>query len=383
MDKPFIQPDMAIALSISGGTSIPGFYSHIKYFGGLESLMRQSDQTLLSQHGIGKSGLQKLRSSKQVDLQSATKGMNQAGIVPLVHGHPGYPTALYEGVTDPPPVLFVKGCTDVFDGVGVAVVGTRRPSPYGERITRQIAADLGRYPFIVISGLATGIDGIAHQSCILAEGRTVAVLAHGLHTVHPSAHRPLAHSILNHGGALIAEYPPGTQAQKHTFVPRNRIIAGLGAATIIVEGGNKSGARHTSDFALDYGRVVLAIPGRTTDPMSALPNQLIREGRAEVCRDLADLLVSLPLHMDHGIRKAMDARVKILSRKAEKVLKRLGSDAGIVFKQIGNDPLHVDQLCTATGLNTSVVLTIMLQLEIEGIVEQLPGMRYVSNLQTR
>ncbi len=383
MDRPLLQPDEAIALSISGGTSIPGFASLIRTFGDLDSLMRQSDQTLLNQPGIGKSGLHKLRSSKKVDLQSATTRIKRAGIVPLVHGHPGYPAALYEGMTDPPLVLYAKGCTDVFAETGVAVVGTRRPSLYGERVTRQIAEDLGRFPFIVISGLATGIDGIAHRSCITAEGRTVAVLAHGLHTVHPSAHRPLAHSILNHGGALIAEYPPGTQAQKHTFVPRNRIIAGLSAATIVVEGGIKSGARHTSDFALDYGRVVLAVPGRTTDPMSALPNQLIREGRAEVCRDLADLLVSLPLHMDDGIREAMNAQAQILSRKAEKVLKKLGSDAEIVFKQIGNDPLHVDQLCTATGLSSPAVLTILLQLEIEGIVEQLPGMRYVSNLQTR
>jgi len=209
----------------------------------------------------------------------------------------------------------------------------------------------------------------------------VAVLAHGLQTVQPSAHRPLAHSILDGGGALISEYPLGVEAKKHTFVPRNRIIAGLSTAVVVVEGGAGSGARHTAEFAFEYGRVVLAVPGRPTDSQSALPNQLIRDRRAELCRGLEDVLASLPLHTVDGVQREIDKRARALVRRAERVLKVLGPDARTVFEQLGSEPRHVDDICGTTGLSASTVLALLLRMEIEGLVEQLPGTRYVPNLQ--
>ena len=381
MSGQLFEPHEALALSLSGGTSIPRLASIIERYGNLQELMRQPDHSLLGEKGIGRAGLVKLRDSARIDLERERARMERAGIVPLVYGYPGYPGALTGGMFDPPLVLYVKGDAGVFREVGVAVVGTRRPSPFGERTARKLGRDLGGFPFIVISGLATGIDGLAHQSCVTAGGRTVAVLAHGLQTVQPSAHRPLAHSILDGGGALISEYPLGVEAKKHTFVPRNRIIAGLSTAVVVVEGGAGSGARHTAEFAFEYGRVVLAVPGRPTDSQSALPNQLIRDRRAELCRGLEDVLASLPLHTVDGVQREIDKRARALVRRAERVLKVLGPDARTVFEQLGSEPRHVDDICGTTGLSASTVLALLLRMEIEGLVEQLPGTRYVPNLQ--
>lgn len=379
MSDPLLESHEALALSLSGGTSIPRLAAIIKRCGSLHNLLNQSDRELLGERGIGPSGLRKLRRSQTVDVEKADERMRRTGLVPLIYSHPGYPEVLSEGMFDPPLVLYVKGDAGVLQEVGVAVVGTRRPSTCGERMARQLGRDLGGFPFIVISGLATGIDGLAHQACITAKGRTVAVLAHGHHTIEPSAHRQLAHSILDKGGALVSEYPWGVDAQKHTFVPRNRIIAGLSVATVVVEGGLKSGARHTADFALEYGRVLLAVPGRPTDQQSALPNQLIREKKAELCRGVEDIVASMPMHQVDGVQQAIDVRARVLARKAEKLLRALGPEAITLFEKLGDDPLHVDDLCGLTGLSPSSVLALLLQMEIEGIVEQLPGMRYVPN----
>ncbi len=379
MSAALFEPDEALALSLVGGPSVPRLAAIVERYGSLHAFMSQPDRVLLAEKGIGPETLHKLRRSQSVDLAKANARMNRAGIVPLIYGHPGYPPALSEGMFDPPLVLYVKGDAGACQEAAVAVVGTRRPSPCGERMARLLGRDLGSFPFIVVSGLATGIDGLAHASCLKAKGRTMAVLAHGHHTIEPSAHRGLARSILETGGALVSEYPWGVEARKHTFVPRNRIIAGLAAATVVVEGGLKSGARHTAEFALEYGRVLLAVPGRPSDPQAALPNELIREKKAELCRGLEDVLVSLPLHQVDGVREAIDARAHILARKAEKALRALGSEAETLFRQLGSDPLHVDDLCNRTGMSPAAVLAALLQMEIEGLVEQLPGMRYVAN----
>ena len=369
----------ALALSLAGMYSVPKLLLIGKKYDNPGEFIRLAERGLAAGKGIGLKTLDKFRKAALIDVDKELKRMRDMGITPLVFGQEGYPTPLTEGVHDPPLVLYVRGDHSVFSEQAVAVVGTRTPSGSGRCLARRVSEDLARFPFVVVSGLASGVDAIAHEACLKAGGRTVAVLAHGLHTVHPAAHQKLAERIIEMGGALVSEYAPGESARRDTFVPRNRIIAALSIATVVVEGGVKSGARHTADFALEYERLVLAVPGSPIEPMAALPNRLIREKRAELCRGLEDVLASLPHYTVDGLRDALDLRARILAKKAGKVLTSLGPDASLLMEQVGTDPLHVDDFCRLTSLDTPRVLSLLLQMEIEGLVEQLPGMRYVAN----
>jgi DNA processing protein len=305
--------------------------------------------------------------------------MRREGVATLVWGQRGYPAAFLRGMSSPPLVLYLKGDPGALVRESVAIVGTRRPTLQGARIARRLGRDLGGTDLAIVSGLAAGIDGEAHRGCLDANGVTVAVLAHGLHTVQPPGHRALARAILDEGGALISEYPLGVEARRHTFVPRNRLIAGLAEATVVVEGGERSGARHSAEFASDYDRVVLAVPGRPSDPQAALPNLLLRERRAEVCRDAADVLASLRPDLLPAVRRAIDHRAAILARQAERAMRSLGEDARALLQAMGTEPAHVDALCARTGMEAAAVLTMLLRMEMENLVEELPGMRWLPN----
>jgi len=377
---PFTRREV-LALSGAGFYSVPKLSLIGDTCGTLRDFLSQVDRKAIDLKGlgIGSKTLRKIRAAVEFDVDQHLKQMESLEIEPLVFGEETYPASLMSGVHDPPLVLHVRGDRNVLADQAVAVVGTRTPSGSGRQLARRLGEDLARFPFTVVSGLATGIDAIAHEACLGADGRTVAVLAHGLHTVQPVAHRKLAERILFTGGALVSEYPPGVSARKDTFVPRNRIIAALAVATVVVEGGMKSGARHTADFALEYERLILAIPGSPVEPMAALPNRLIREKRAELCRGLEDVLASLPWYSVDGLREALEARAGVITKKAEKALEALGPEARLIMETVGTDPLHVDDLSRRTGLDIPRVLSLVLQMEIEGVVEQLPGMRYVAN----
>jgi len=177
----------------------------------------------------------------------------------------------------------------------VAVVGSRRPTAYGELITYQITSELARAGAVIVSGLAIGVDSIAHRAAIDAGGKTVAVLAHGLDRIYPARHRGLAKEILATGGALVSEYAINTEPQKFRFVERNRIIAGLSMAVIVTEAGPKSGSLFTARDAAATGRIVMAVPGNITSEFSAGPNNLIRTGAIAIT-SAADAIVALGFH---------------------------------------------------------------------------------------
>jgi DNA processing protein len=379
MSKPLLELDEALALSLVGGPSVPRLLPLLRRFGGFSRLVSQPLERLLGVPGIGPELANRIKRAGGMDRSRLEHRLLRDGIRAIVYGFPDYPPILLEGVSSPPLVIYAMGDVGTLQRDAVAVVGTRRPTPEGEQFARRMGSDLASLSLVVVSGLAAGIDGAAHRGCLDEGGATVAVLAHGLQTIQPSGHRKLAKSILDTGGALISEYPWGVPARRHTFVPRNRIIAGLSQATVVVEGGVKSGARHSADFAFDYGRVVLAAPGRPSDLMAALPNRLIREKRAELCRDASDVLASLRPDQVDGVRRALETRAQLLALQAERALDALGPDAGQILSVMDGEPVHVDELCGRTGLEAARVIALLLQLEIEGVVEQLPGMRYVPN----
>ncbi len=194
--------------------------------------------------------------------------------------HPDYPERL-TSIPSPPKELYVLG--DLRRAATtklVSVVGSRAVTPYGRQTTTQLSQDLASRGIGVVSGLALGVDAVAHRACLDAGGYTIAVLPCGLDAIHPASNRQLAIQILEHGGALISEYPAGTAAFKQNFVARNRIVSGLGDALLITEASERSGSLHTANFALEQGRPVLAVPGNITSNTSRGSNQLIRTGAA-------------------------------------------------------------------------------------------------------
>jgi DNA processing protein len=204
-------------------------------------------------------------------------------------------------IASPPKVLYVEGdLQGILQSPSLAIVGSRKVSTYGREVTKRLATELARQGITIISGLAFGVDSIAHQAALEAGGRTIAVLPSPLESIYPASHRQLARHIVEQGGALVSEYPAGTESFKGNFVARNRIIAGLADATLVTEAALKSGSLHTARFALNAGRDVLAVPGNITSPTSEGTNNLIKRGATPVT-STSDVLFTLGI--DHSASK--------------------------------------------------------------------------------
>ena len=208
-----------------------------------------------------------------------------------------YPDKLMN-IDQPPPVIYIRGSIKPEDRWAVAIVGTRRVTSYGRQVTEQVSTYLARNGLTVVSGLARGVDGVAHQTTLANNGRTIAVLGSGIDQIYPPEHRQLAEKIIENG-AVISDYHPGTPPDAGNFPPRNRIISGLSLATVVVEAGETSGALITATFAAEQGREVFAVPGPIYAPQSKGTNRLIREG-AQPLLDPVDIMESLNLRkVDH------------------------------------------------------------------------------------
>ena len=225
---------------------------------------------------------------------------------------------LLKAIPGAPQELYVLGDSfeDLMTRPCLAVVGSRRASPYGRRVTDSLVSDLSRQGMVIVSGLAYGIDSIAHASTLAAGGKTIAVLPGGLDNIYPVSHQKLAEQILTSGGALVSEYPPGTSAYKHHFIARNRIISGLSSAVLITEAAEKSGSLHTANFALEQGRDVMAVPGSIYNQLSAGTNRLIRTGATPItcAQDVLDVLglEQIALELDDILAGRSPAEQKVL-----------------------------------------------------------------------
>jgi DNA processing protein len=216
------------------------------------------------------------------NLDTLMERIKRQGIQVITWEDEIYPRRLRE-IDQPPPVLYLRGSIDPEDDWAVAIVGTRRVTPYGRQITADLAAFLARNGITVVSGLARGVDGIAHEAALGAGGRTIAVLGSGVDRLYPPEHRKLAERIIDHG-AVCSDYPPGTAPESSNFPPRNRIISGLSQAVVVIEAGESSGALITARFAADQGRDVLAVPGPINAAQSIGTNHLIQQGARPLLR---------------------------------------------------------------------------------------------------
>jgi DNA processing protein len=304
--------------------------------------------------------------------------------VNLVSLHdPRYPERLKE-IFDPPIVLFTKGRLELLKSVLLGVVGTRRPTPYGTAVAERLSGDLARAGLTITSGLARGIDAAAHRGALAAGGNTVAVLGCGLDVVYPSENRKLA-AELGQKGLVVTEFPMESPAYPQNFPIRNRIISGLSAGVLVVEGAQYSGSSITARLALDQGRELFAVPGNITSKMSWGPNMLLKQG-AKVVQEWNDVVSELP-HADR--QRLIDAgRQRILGfgepveDQARQAVPPLGPAAQLGRKLLDSltveSSTHIDDLLgEAEDSSPSEVIAALFELEMLGLVRQLPGRNFV------
>jgi DNA processing protein len=268
----------------------------------------------------------------------------------------------FKELTDFPPLLYIKGDLIPQDSLAIAVVGTRRATPYGKRIAEKFAHEFALSNITVVSGLARGIDTCAHESALRAGGRTIAALGCGIDVVYPPENRDLMGTICENG-ACISEFPLGTQPWRGNFPARNRLISGLSKAVVVIEATARSGTFSTVEWALNQGREVFAVPGNITSETSEGVNRLIAEG-AHIATSPQDVMEYL------GIKPLGIEREKIeLSQEEDKV-----------WECLSYEPVHADRLAEILELPVSKALGILLNMELRGIVRQLPGRNFVRNV---
>ena len=287
--------------------------------------------------------------------------LERYGVNAFTWHDPGYPARLKE-IYDYPPVLYVRGSLLPEDEWCLAVVGTRRATVYGKQVTEEIVTDLVQNKITIVSGLARGIDSVAHRSALEAGGRSIAVLGCGLDIVYPSENADLARRIIKQG-ALISEYPLGTRPRAENFPRRNRIMSGLSLGVLVTEAGKTSGAMITAHLALEQNREVFAVPGSILSPVSSGTNHLIQEG-AKLVSNYTNILEELNLE---AVAHQMEIKEAIPASDTETLL----------LKQLGAEPTHIDEVCRNSDLPMSQVSSTLAMMELKGLVKQVGTMNYV------
>jgi DNA processing protein len=296
-----------------------------------------------------------------ISLEREREKVEKAGASILTLADDSYPRLLRE-IPSPPPVIYLKGEILPEDETGIGVVGTRRATRYGQEMTRRLSSGLAAAGVTIVSGLARGIDGIAHTEAIDAGGRTIAVLGCGVDQLYPPEHRKLSERVIEHG-ALVSEFPIGTKPEARNFPVRNRLISGLSLGVLVVEAPRKSGALITSTFAADQGRAVFAVPGSAMSPASEGTLQLLRDGAA-LAATVDDVLQELHLDRRHA---AIENR---------KMLPDATADEQRILSTIEGEPRHIDEIAIETGINISQLSAMLLQMQLKGLVRDAGAQHY-------
>ncbi len=295
--------------------------------------------------------------------QEKLKELERKEILVLTREDKRFPTQLKE-ISDPPICLYVKGDIDNFDFARedfMAVVGTRKPTSYGQQIAYKFSNELSSSGFVIVSGMAIGIDTIAHKAALDHNGKTVAFLGCGVDIVYPPINKNLYEKIIKNGGLIISEFPPGMTVLRGLFIARNRLISGLAQGLLVVEGAKDSGALITAKYAAEQGKEVFAPPGPITSQMSAAPNILLKQG-AKLVTSVDDILEEFNLTF------------KPIQR--ETLTKDLEPDEKKIFELIISEPKLADEIVLQTEMSVSAVLQILTNLEIKGIIEKNSEGRY-------
>ena len=351
-----------VGFNLVKGIGAVRFRALCDHFGDL-SLAWQAPADALLAAGLGAKLVEKvIQIRATMDLEKIMSRILAQGIQILTWEDEGYPRRLKE-IDQPPPVLYVRGKLTPEDTWAVAVVGTRRVSAYGRQVAEELAAFLAHNGITVVSGLARGVDSIAHNAALQVGGRTIAVLGSGVDRIYPPEHAQLAEKTIA-SGALLSDYAPGTPPDALNFPPRNRIISGISMATVVVEAGDTSGALITAQFAIDQGREVFAVPGTIYAPQSKGTNRLIAQG-AHPLLSMQDILNVLNLRR---VTEQAEVRRVLPGNEIEEKL----------MSVLTHEPLLMDEIRIKTGLPIERVSATLVMMELKGLVRQVGGMNYVA-----
>lgn len=352
-----------VAFRLAGVTSASRWFDLRDRFGSGEAAWQAPESQLRAVLGNREKMLAGLVAARsRLDPLESANRLASSGVETITIFDPAYPPALAE-ISAPPPVLFQRGRLIETDELAVAVVGTRAPTPYGRDMARAISTDLARAGVTIVSGLAKGIDGVAHHAALDAGGRTIAVLGSGIHDIYPREHRQLAARVAEQG-SVISDNLPNAKPDRWNFPARNRIISGLSKGVVVVEAPDRSGALITVDFAADQGRDVFAVPGLATSSASAGTNRMIRDG-ARLVRDAGDILEDLLLFATTPVAEPVSQPSLFLDEDERRVLGLLTAS-----------PLHIDDIVEASGLPLPRVSAILLSLELQQQVTNTGAQHY-------
>jgi DNA processing protein len=310
------------------------------------------------------------------DAEEELTRIRKLGCLLLNWDEPEYPQRLLE-IYDPPPLLYVRGDPSVLNKHSISMVGTRRPTPYGNQVAERLGRDLAERGFTIVSGMARGIDSSSHQgACRASHGAAVGVLGTGVDVIYPKENRKLFGEVEKRG-ALISEFPLGSHPAPENFPVRNRIVAGISLGVVVVQGAQYSGSLITARLGMEFGREVYGIPGNITADVSFAPNQLIKQG-AKLVTSWEDVVEELPTEI-----RAELFPVEATSRaeRASLFAEALSPQEKNIFVLLGVDEaVHVDELVEKSELTSSEVLAALCEMEMKGIVRQMPGKQFVKVL---
>ncbi len=337
----------------------------VSYFGSTEGVLNASFKELKSVPGIDENIAKCIKNQKDdVFVKNQIKAVKEHNVRIVTFWDEEYPYNLKK-INDPPVLIYIKGNFLNKDKYSISIVGTRTPTEYGKIIAEKFSKELVSLGLTVISGLARGVDSAAHRGAINGGGRTIGVLGSALNRIYPPENLKLARKVME-SGALISEFPMGTGPDRENFPRRNRIISGMSLGTLVVEGRKDSGAIITADFAFSQKRKVFAVPGSIDNPKSEGPHFLIKKG-AVLVQSVNDILEELEPELK-GLQTKIDLpEVKIeLSEGEEKILNLLS-----------REPIHIDVICKKGNFTSSSALSLLLSLELKGLVKQLPGKMFI------
>jgi len=356
-----------------GFSRIPGIgrvriFQLRSYFGNLE-LAWKATEVDLKQAGLDQKIAETFLSLKpKINPDSEIEKLERYQVTALNSEDSRYPQRLRE-IYDYPPIIYLRGNPLNQDEPCLSVVGTRRPSNYGRQVAEEITRDLAQCKVTIISGLARGIDSIAHRTTLDVQGKTVAVLASGLDNIYPQENTKLARDIMEQG-TLVSEYPLGIRPKPEYFPMRNRIMSGLSLGVLVIEAGKKSGALITALQALEQNREVFAIPGSILSATSQGTNELIQQGAKLVC-NFNDILEELNLAT--ATPQQLNIQEFMASNESE----------NIILKLLCAEPIHIDEICRRSGLGMAEVGSTLAMLELKGATRQIGNMNYTLSQEMR
>lgn len=335
-----------------------------EHFGSAQNIFKAKKKELSIIENIGEVRARNIKAFQDFSFaEREISFIEKYKIKPLFLSDEGYPKRLLN-CYDSPTLLFYHGNADLNTGKIISIIGTRNCTDYGRQITEKLIEDLKHENVLIISGLAYGIDAIAHKAALQNDLLTVAVLAHGLDTLYPSQHKALAKDMIQNGG-LLTEFNQKVKPDKHNFPKRNRIVAALADATIVVETAVKGGSMITAELANNYNREVFAIPGKTTDSKSAGCNYLIKSNKAILLTDAQQLTEN------------MGWEQKLKPKQQRQLFIELSNDEKLIVAVLKDkDAVHIDELYLKSGLTSSAVAAAMLNLELQNVVLSMPGKMY-------